>query len=228
MSRSRATTSSFSAIDVVVAAIRDDVGAEAGSSTERSEPLARAITTTVMTKPPTRAASMKPRRRTPAEGCGLCGRSSMGISSPRVGPDGRELAKHLQPAMMILWTNEPLIKREMTRQAGTGLGPAHSPNCFDARVWSDVLAAARDGRTRLVVEPTTKLRRPVVESNGCRAGSAWPPERLDRATRSSPGWSRSAPAEPGAMPADPDYLDSPPCQDQATSPALREGNTGGW
>jgi hypothetical protein len=34
----------------------------------------------------------------------------MGISSPRVGPDGRGLAKHLQPAMMILWTNEPLIK----------------------------------------------------------------------------------------------------------------------
>jgi hypothetical protein len=95
--------------------------------------LARAITTTAMTKPPTRAASMNPRRRTPADGCGLCGRSSMGISSPRVGPDGRELAKHLQPAMMILWTNEPLIKREMTQQGGTGRGPAHSPNCFDAR-----------------------------------------------------------------------------------------------
>jgi hypothetical protein len=41
--------------------------------------------------------------------------------------DGKGLAKRLQPAMMILWTNDPLIKREMAQQVRTSLRPVGSP-----------------------------------------------------------------------------------------------------
>src|SRR5215207_7593359 len=40
--------------------------------------------------------------------------------------------------MMILWTNEPLIKRQMMRWAGTSLGPAHSLTARRGEEWRRV------------------------------------------------------------------------------------------
>jgi hypothetical protein len=40
-------------------------------------------------------------------------------------------ARHIQPAMMILWTNDPVIKRELLRQRRSSLWRTGTSNVVD-------------------------------------------------------------------------------------------------